>query len=304
MASTNQSPFYQKAERDFLLATNDEDRIAFLEVMIKECPKHKSSESMLRNLTTRLKKLREKVIKQKKSGKGGKAGIKKADMQCVLMGFPNSGKSTIFKTLTGLNPQISPHPFTTMTLELGNFKFEDASIQIIDSPAFPNNDKSLTNSTDTILLVIDDLSQIEKSKDYVHRSHAKLILIFNKIDLLEEAQRRKIEATLKSKYKNYNFVFFSKNPSKEELENLKRKVFETFPIVRVYTKEPKRIASIEPMILKKNSTLRNAAEKILKGMSNKIKRARIWGPSSKFGGQVVGLDHTLKDKDTIEFQTI
>ena len=41
----------------------------------------------------------------------------------------------------------------------------------------------------------------------------------------------------------------------------------------------------------------------LKGMSEKIKRARIWGPSSKFGGQVIGLDHVLKDKDIIEFQT-
>ena len=46
-----------------------------------------------------------------------------------------------------------------------------------------------------------------------------------------------------------------------------------------------------------------AAEKILKGMSKRIKRARVWGPSSKFGGQVIGLDHTLKDKDIIEFQT-
>jgi len=56
------------------------------------------------------------------------------------------------------------------------------------------------------------------------------------------------------------------------------------------------------MVMKQNSTLKDAAEKILKGMSNKIKRARVWGPSSKFGGQTIGLGHTLKDKDTIEFQ--
>lgn len=304
MASTNQSPFYQRAEKEFLLAKTDEERIPCLEVMIKECPKHKSSEAMLRNLKTRLKKLNEKIIRQKKSGKSTKVGIKKGDMQCVLVGFPNSGKSTIFKTLTGLNPEISPHPFTTTVALLGNFKFEDANIQIIDSPAFPNNDRSLINSTDVLLLVIDDLNQIEKSKDYIYRSHAKLILVYNKLDLLEESQRRKIEATLKSKYKSYNFVFFSKSPSKEELEILKRKIFENFPIIRVYTKEPKKTASIEPMILKGGSNLKDAAEKILKGMSGKIKRARIWGPSSKFAGQVVGLDHTLKDKDTIEFQTI
>lgn len=304
MASTNQSPFYQKAERDFLLATNDEDRIACLEIMIKECPKHKSSEAMLSNLRTRLKKLREKVIKQKKSGKSTKVGIKKADMQCVLVGFTNAGKSTIFKTLTSQNPLISPHAFTTKDNELGTFKFEDANIQIIDSPAFPNHDRSLVNSTDTLLLTIEDLAQIETSKEHLLRSKAKIILIVNKTDLLEENQKRKLEATLKSKYKDYNYVLFSSNPSKEELETLKRRIFESFPIIRIYTKEPKKEASHEPMILKKDSTLKDAAEKILKGMSEKIKRARIWGPSSKFGGQVVGLDHKLKDKDTIEFQTL
>ena len=100
MASTNQSPFYQKAEQEFHEATTDEERIACLEIMMKECPKHKSSENMRKNLTNRYKKLKENITKQKRSGKGGQAGIRKTDMQCVLAGFPNVGKSTIFKTLT------------------------------------------------------------------------------------------------------------------------------------------------------------------------------------------------------------
>jgi len=32
------------------------------------------------------------------------------------------------------------------------------------------------------------------------------------------------------------------------------------------------------MIMKKDSTFEEAAERILKGMSKKIKRARVWGP--------------------------
>ena len=69
MASTNQSPFYQRAEQEFHEASTDEERISCLEIMIKECPKHKSSENMLRNLTLRLKKLKSNLAKQKKSGK-------------------------------------------------------------------------------------------------------------------------------------------------------------------------------------------------------------------------------------------
>ena len=303
MASTNQSPFYQKAEQEYHEATTDEERIACLEIMMKECPKHKSSENMRKNLTNRYKKLKTNITKQKKSGKSGKIGIKKADMQCVLVGFPNTGKSTIFKTLTKLNVKISPHQFTTHKPQLGTFYFEDAQIQIIDSPSFPNHDKSLINSTDTIIFVIDNLEQIKNAEKYLYRSAAKVILIFNKEDILSEIRKRKIEATLKSKYKTMNYIFFSNNSEKIKIQELAKKIFKTFPIIRIYTKEPKKTASKEPMILKKNSTFKNAVEKILKGMSKKIKRARIWGPSSKFGGQTIGLEHTLKDKDTIEFQT-
>ena len=303
MASTNQSPFYQRAEEEFHKATTDTDRIACLEIMIKECPKHKSSENMLKNLTLRLKKLKGNVSKQKKSGKSGVQGIKKSEVQCVVAGFTNSGKTTIFNRLTGLDLRVSVHPFTTYGSKLAIFRYENAIVQIIDVAAFPYHDKSLINSTDTLLIVIDDISQIEKVEEYTYRSDAKIIFIFNKMDLLGSVEVRKLEARLKSKYKKFDFVFFSKKSSKGELEELKKKIFESFPVIRIYTKEPKKKPSQEPMLLKEGSTFKVAVEKILKGMSGKIKKARVWGPSSKFGGQIIGLSHKLKDKDIIEFQT-
>jgi ribosome-interacting GTPase 1 len=51
--------------------------------MIKECPKHKSSENMLKNLKNRLRKLQEGVERKKKSGKSSQSGIKKMEIQCV-----------------------------------------------------------------------------------------------------------------------------------------------------------------------------------------------------------------------------
>jgi len=304
MASTNQSPFYQKAEQEYGEAKSDEERISCLQIMIRECPKHKSSENMLRNLTLRLKRLKSQVARQKSSGKSSKQGIKKADMQVVLAGFPNTGKSSLFNLLTGQDAKTSPHQFTTSEPKLGTFKFEDAKIQIIDMPPFPNHDKSLINSTDTILLLIDNIEQVKKSEGYFYRSPAKVILIYNKSDLISENEKRKLKATLKSKFKKYNFSFLStKNPNKIKINELKKSIFETFPIIRVYTKEPKKEPSKYPMILKKISVVKDASEKILKGMSKQIKQIKIWGPSSKFGGQVVGLNHQLKDKDIVEFQT-
>ncbi len=236
MASTNQSPFYQRAEEEYMRATSDQQRLECLEIMMKEVPKHKSSEKMRKNLTNRYKKIKSSLAKQKKSGKGGQAGIKKADMQCVLAGFPNAGKSTIFNTLTEQKAKTSPHPFTTHQPQLGTFHHEDAQIQIIDIPSFPHHDKSLINSTDTLLVIIDNLDQIKQAEEFYYRTRAKIILIFNKEDTLSSTEKRKIKATLKSKYKKYNYMFFSKNPTSLELKKFKLKIFETFPIIRVYTK--------------------------------------------------------------------
>ncbi|MBT7706164.1 TGS domain-containing protein [archaeon] len=305
MASTNQSPFYQRAEQDFQVATTDEERIVCLEIMMKECPKHKSSENMRKNLTTRLKKLKGGVEKRKKSGKSTKEGIRKGDMQCVFLGLPNSGKSTLFNILTtkGSTSKVSPHQFTTSKTNLGIIEFEDAKIQAVDDAPIPRQDKSIINSTDTLFIVFNKLDEIKELEKHAWKSKAKKIWILNKADILTEAEKRRIKATLKSKHKGLDFVMFSQNSSALEIKKLKGKLFSSFPIIRIYTKEPGKPASEDPMILKIDSTVKMSAEKIRKYFSNQIKSTKIWGPSSKFGGQTVGLDHKLKDKDTVEFQT-
>jgi ribosome-interacting GTPase 1 len=182
--------------------------------------------------------------------------------------------------------------------------FENTQTQIIDMPPFPNEDKSLINNADTLLITINELPQIQESEKYLQRSLAKKIYIFTKIDLLSEVEKRRLDANLKSKYKNIDYVLFSNvNHTGEELKHLKQKIFATFPVIRVFTKEPKKESGGIPMIMEIGSTTSDVAEKILKGMSKKLKKTKIWGPSSKFPGQLVGKDHVLKDKDTVEFQT-
>lgn len=312
MASTNQSPEYISAEKRYLEAQSDEERIECLEEMLKYVPKHKAGEAMRANLRTRYKKLKQSVEKQKKSGKSSqKNAIKKEEMQICIAGFPNTGKSTIFSTLTNkkYTSTIAPHPFSTYEPILGTTEIEDIKIQTIDLPPFPNHDKSLINITDLIILVIDNIDQIKQAEEFVKKSTAEILVIFNKADTLNDNEKRKISETLKSKFKKYPHIIFSKDPQKVEVEKLKQTILKNFipkKVIRVYTKEPKKPvkeASKEPMILDKEPTVLEVAEKILKGMSKKVKQTKIWGPSSKFQGQVVGLDHILKDKDIIEFQT-
>ena len=306
MASTNQSPAYQKAQGKFLSAQTLEEKIAALEEMIKECPKHKSSENMLANLKTRYKKFKSQLIRSKKSGKSTKIGIKKEEMQAVIIGFTNTGKSSLLSVLTNAKPKISLNEgvvFSTKTPEIGIINYSSGTqVQLIEIPAFKSEyyDKGLTNTADVILILITKLDQINEIQKNLEKAYGSKIIVFNKIDLLDDSKKRKIGANLQSK--KYNFVLIS-TKTKEGFEELKSKIFQGFNKIRVYTKEPKKEKSEKPIIMEQNSTVKNVAEKILTGFSEKVKLIRIWGPSSKFSGQIVGLNHKLKDLDVVEFKT-
>ena len=302
MASSNQSPEYQSAERNFLLARTDEEKLFFLEEMIRHAPKHKSGEAMRANLKTRLAKLKEKLESKKKQKKSGsKEGIKKEEMQAVLIGLTNSGKSSVIECLTNARPKIAPFPYTTRTPLIGTLNYEGVLIQLIDMPAIDSEyfNQGIANTSDTLLIIIENTRQIEEIFPFLEKSLGKRIIVLNKIDLLSEEEKIKAKAFLQSK--KYNFVLFSCK-TKENLNELKEKLWESFDKIRIYTKQPGKPADSTPVILGKNSSVEILAEKIFHGFSSKIKETRITGPSGKFPNQQVSLSHVLKDRDIVEFK--
>ena len=297
---------YLKAEQEYQNASDDEARVLALEKMLRYMPSHKGAENLRKNIRTRYKKLKDGLIKKRKKSKSGKKSIKKAEMQVVLIGLTNSGKSSILKNLTNTNPKIASHGFTTTEPELGTLNYQGCAIQIVDIPpiASENFDRGIINSADTLLIVVEKTHEIKPILDSTKNinENAKRIIVFNKIDLYDEDTKRKISETLKSK--KYNFVLIS-TITNEGIEELKQKILDSFDIMRVYTKHPgkEKYKDNIPVILTPNSTLEDVAEKILHGYSKKVKYAKIWGPSSKFPGQQVGLKHVIKDKDVVEFVT-
>ena len=52
----------------------------------------------------------------------------------VIAGFPNVGKSTLLRQISGANPQVANYPFTTKGIQIGHTERHWKSIQIIDTP--------------------------------------------------------------------------------------------------------------------------------------------------------------------------
>ncbi len=296
----NASPEFGKAEKKYLEAETDEQRLNALEEMIRHMPQHKSAEKLRANIRTRYKKLRQKLEKKEKQKKiSKKQGIKKQGVQIILCGLTNSGKSSLLSKLTNAKTKIDNYQFTTKSPSIGMLDYQGVKFQIIDMPSINHEtfDQGIANTADILLIIITNIKEIKEIQDFLKKSTGKKIIVFNKSELLTNKEKRKISETLKSK--KYNFILIS-TKTQEGIEKLKVKLLENSGVIRIYTKEPKKEKSKKPLILPPHSTVKDVAEKIKSGLSNKIKQAKITGPSSKFPHQKIGLKHVLKDKDIVE----
>ncbi len=298
----NASYEYFAAEKQYLAAQTIEEKIHWLEEMIRAAPRHKSSENFVAELKNRLRKFQEKQEKAKKTGKSTKKSIRKEGYQCILVGLPNSGKSSLLSKLTNAKPRIDIYPFTTKSPEIGTMNYEGVSAQIVDMPSIgsENFDIGTVNTADCILIVIENLSDLNSISPLLTKTVGKKIIAINKSDLLSEEQLRKLNETIKSR--KIEGVIIS-SVIEYGISELKEKILKSMEVIRVYTKEPGKSPSPNPVVLKENSTVKDVAESIRKGFSQTVKETRLTGPSSKFPNQKVGLNHTLKDKDIVEFHT-
>uniref|UniRef100_A0A7C4NN87 TGS domain-containing protein n=1 Tax=Staphylothermus marinus TaxID=2280 RepID=A0A7C4NN87_STAMA len=153
-----------------------EEKIKALEEFLSSVPKHKGTENLRRWVTRRLAELREELEekKRKRSGRGERFFVEKeGDAQIVVIGLPNSGKSTLVKQLTGAKTIISETPFSTRYPTPGMFKYKDVYFQLIDTPPlYPGsvlNTKiaGLVRNSDAVLIVLDGSSDIVKDYEFV-----------------------------------------------------------------------------------------------------------------------------------------
>jgi len=298
----NAHPDYLKAEKEYLRAEGMEDRIYWLEEMIRWAPAHKGGENLRAGLKTRLKKFKEKLEKGKKTGKG-KRGIRKEGFQFVLIGKTNRGKSLLLSKLTRASPKVGDYEFTTREAEIGTFDFRGVKAQMIDIPSIGcvDFDVGLANNADCLLEVVEDLKEVGEIEKVIPRAKGSRIVIVNKSDKLDVPGLRKLAARIKSKRVD-GFIVSAKTG--KGLDELRERLFVETGMIRIYLKEPGKAANKKrPLVLKKDSTLKNVAESILKGFSRTVKEARVTGPSSKFPNQRVGLAHKVKDLDVVEFKT-
>src|SRR5213594_2868749 len=127
-----------------------------------------------------------------------------------------------------------------------------------------------------------------------NRRYVPSLVVLNKVDLVNEQYLAAAKKQIGS-----DFVPISAEKGLN-MDLLTERIWETLDFIRIYLKRPDGEPDFEkPLILPAGSTLRDVCKKIHPRFSEGAKYALVSGPSVKYSGQRVGLDHMPVDKDIV-----
>ena len=157
-----------------------------------------------------------------------------------IIGMPNAGKSSLLSVLTSAKPKIANYPFTTINPNLGVVSYDDKEITLADIPGLTEGAHEGIGLGDKFLRHIERckslLHLIDITEDNLLENYSKIrkelfkysskllkkreIIVFNKIDMIDEKEINKKLSIFKRKIKK-KFVKISALKNKG-LNNIKK----------------------------------------------------------------------------------
>jgi uncharacterized protein len=325
----NLPPQYIAAEQKLKTARDPEEKIAILEEMWSLLPRHKGTDKIQADLKRRISKLKKEAEEGKKGRKGFSISVvREGAGQIVVVGPPNSGKSSLVAALTGANLKIAPYPFTTLIPCPVMMPWLDVQVQLVDLPAIaPGHLEfwciNIIRNSDAALLVVDASGEecLDRAEEVMGELAQRQICLGKRRGASSDAAREdvgtrtmcvankmdmgnsiEILSLIRERYtERFVIMPFScttYNPG--DAEALRRSVFALLDVIRIYSKGPGAKADLkQPFTVRSGSTVLDFAAHVHKDFARNLKQARVWG-SARFPGQAVGREHLLRDGDVVE----
>jgi hypothetical protein len=294
--------------------------------MLAIMPKHKGTDKLKAMLRERISKFREQAQKKKGTAKQKTAYDieKEGAAQVVIIGPPNTGKSSLVKHLTKASPEVADFPHSTHRPTPGMAHFENIQFQLIDTPPLTKEytDPALTDlirRADMVVILLDmnadPVGQLEDCLGILHSFRIfsevcpipedlkktpkikKMFVVVNKMD--HPGDQETLEIFMALTGLRLPCIGISTRTGRNITVFLER-LFDLAEIIRTYTKRPgKEPDRSAPFVLARGSTLTDLAGQIHNDFIHKLKYARIWGKSVR-DGQMVQRDYVMQDGDVVE----
>jgi ribosome-interacting GTPase 1 len=321
----NLTPQYLDADRRFKEARTVEEKVTALEEMMAVIPKHKGTEHLRGDLKRRLAKLKAEMEQARRKRGGFSISVDREGAgQVVLVGPPNAGKSALVASLTNSPTEVADYPFTTRRPVAGMMLYVSIQIQLVDLPALSAAYMepwvpSLIRPADLALFLVDLASPSvleDTSQVLAILAKSRLTLVPPGDDAAPEPGWARVPALVAANKLDVpgagdtlELLRESLPPlplhavsalGGEGLEALRRLIYDSLGIVRVYAKPPGKEPSMQaPIVLPRGATVLDMAGAIHKDFAEKLEYARVWG-STRFNGQRVQQDYVVQEGDVIE----
>jgi small GTP-binding protein len=292
---TNVSVEYGNAKEEYDNAVTPEAKFIALQKMQSAAPSHKGGENLRRDISKKLSLLRQDIEKKKahdsKKGSTTSFAVKKEGIgQIVLLGLPNSGKSTLLNLLTGVGTKVADYPFTTREPAIGMMDYFGGMIQLVELPAIVEGSSSGKADGPQVLSIA--------------RNADAIIIVSNGVEGEKIVEKELLAIGISLNRKEADKIF--KNSlivnafQEQDLEKLKESIFKLLDKILVFTKKPGTKANFDmPLGLPLHSTVKDAARYLHKDFEKNLRFARVWG-SAQYPGQRVSKDYELKNRDLVE----
>jgi hypothetical protein len=142
----------------------------------------------------------------------------------------------------------------------------------------------------------------EQLIDYIsgNKIYVPALAAINKIDLIDEREVDELLYKLDARGLKVIPISAEENIA---IEHLKSSIFSKLDLIRIYLRPRAQAEDVratgEPLIVRKGATVGTVCSTLHRDFLDKFKYAMVWGKSSKFPGQMVGLNHVLMDKDIV-----
>ncbi|HTY89280.1 MAG TPA: GTPase [Candidatus Acidoferrum sp.] len=321
----NLTPEYEKAEQRYREASDDAGRLAALQEMLATVPKHKGTEKLQADIKHRLSQLRRDQQRAGHTAKGPDPFhiARSGAGQVVLIGPPNTGKSSLLAAVTHAQPHVADYPFTTVVPQPGMWTMDDVPIELVDTPPFtaehmPAGLLGAIHNANVVSVVVEAgdsaLDQAEMALGVLAARGLTLqsappnelaapnagvrpgLIAVNKAEL---AAAGTVEA-LRGRYRGALEVLAVSARTGNGLEDWFRRLWALLGMIRVYAKEPGQPPDRhKPFTLPIGATIADLAHLIHRDLPATMKFARLWG-HGRFDGQQVHRTEVLRDRDVVE----
>ncbi|MCP4685835.1 MAG: TGS domain-containing protein [bacterium] len=326
----NLPPQYYELEREYKAERDPREKLRLAQELLRMMPKHKGTDKLQAEMKAKISKLKKGLDSSSRSSGAHQAVAndhieREGAGQIILIGPPNSGKSSLVDVLTAANPIVADYAYSTREPMTGMMDFETVQLQLIDTPPispdlYESYLSNLIRNADIVLLVCDlaDVGMELNTQYLLKKLEEKRIILKPEAEEQPEDPRFRIKKTLVCAHKEYEdesgeqqakltemFPGFTQLATSiiddDSLDRLRKGLFDALKVIRVYTKHVgHEVEMVDPVIVPIGGTVEEAAVEIHKDFREKLKFAKIWG-QGKYDGQRVNRDFVLTDGDIVEF---